>query len=180
MIMKRPLLALTGLSLLVGLSHCSDDSALQYIKVPDFRKTSLTVGQSHDLTIALATPVEATSYVDIKNEYTEFVGVVEPASLVIKYRAAERTKTVTLKGLKPTPNFGYVPITFSIRDSNESLTLEFQVRNSVTPDFGIPPDYGPDPDIGVKDTGTTVDKGTAADKGTTVDATTTADAATAD
>lgn len=169
MTMKKPLLALTGLSLLVGLSHCSDDPALQYIKVPEYRKTSLTVGQSHDLTIALASPVEATSYIDITNEYSEFVDVVEPASLVIKYRAAERTKKVTLKGLKPTPNFGYVPIIFKLRDSSESLTLEFQVKNTVTPDFGIPPDYGPDPDIGVKDTGTTADKGATVDTGPVLD-----------
>ncbi len=160
MSMTRPLLALVGLSLLAG---CSDDPALQYIVFPAFKKTSLTVGQSHDLTIALAAPVEATSYIDITNEYSEFVDVVEPASLVLKYRAAERTKKVTLKGLKQTPKLGYVPITFKLRGSSESLTLEFQVKNPGTPDFGLPPDYGPDPDIGVKDTGPTPDQSTTAD-----------------
>jgi hypothetical protein len=169
MIMKRTLLALVGLSLLAVLPQCSDDPAYQYIKVPTVKEISIPLGTTYPLKIDLAVPSEGTTYVDITNGYTDNI-TIDPASLVLKYRPAVQRQTVSLRGDKPTPKASpYVPITFKIRDTSESLTMRFKVEGTVTYDYGLPPDYGSDPDFGVKDTGTTADKGTMVDAGPVVD-----------
>jgi len=155
---KRFKMTIAGLLMLATLPQCSDDATSLYILgwTSGTKNLPLTVGQTHPMDVRLSRPVDDVTYVDINNPYTDQIEI-DPASLVLKYKAAEQSQKVTIKGLQVTS--GQVQIVFKLRGTNETMDLLVKVSQQGNPDFGLPPDYGPyldikiPPDQGVKDTG---------------------------
>jgi hypothetical protein len=142
---NRICLVLVGGALLAG---CSGDNKVStYIKAWSVPIDQITVGQTTPpLPVELsAAPTTDKLYVDVENTHTQLV-LVDP--MLLTYKVDEVKKTVTLKGVAPTPGTTTISVKFTIRGSTESREMEFRVVGSLTPDSGPMPDLGPQPDKG--------------------------------
>jgi hypothetical protein len=128
---RTALLLSLGLLFAAGLLvvACGDDAGSLYFKPLQTRQFELKVMQSHDITVRLSAEVSRKTYVDVENEYSEFIKA-EPATL--RYDPGESTKQVTITGLEPTNN-QFFPVVFKLRDSDETRTLSVQVYDDATP-----------------------------------------------
>jgi len=122
-----------------------DTGGKTYIR-PWIALDELTVGSSQTRSIELNAPVKEKTWVDIENQYTEFVKV-DPVDF-LTYKIDEQKHDVTLKGLKVSP--GDVSIKFTVRlasgQTNESREMKLRIVGQPTVDSGPMPDKGPQPD----------------------------------
>jgi len=122
-----------------------DTGGKTYIR-PWIALDELTVGSTQTRTIELNAPVKEKTWVDIENQYTEFVKV-DPADF-LTYKIEEQKKDVSIKGLKVSP--GEISIKFTVRlaagQTDEFREMKLRIVGQNTPDSGPLPDKGPQPD----------------------------------
>jgi hypothetical protein len=133
--LKRTLLMVASLGLLFGLAGCGEDSDYFYIRGWDWGGDTLdlTVGQEHKINVRLNQAVRDLTYVDITEENQEVAKVINPDSLVLKYKAGDAVKEATIRGVSDSGS-QYWKISFKIRNSNERRDLRVRVTST-----GIPP-----------------------------------------
>lgn len=159
MFSKHVLVVVVVAALMAGITGCSDDESSLYIKA--FHPTSkiaLVVGQEYELSVELNRRVSENTYVDIQNEYQEFIGTTPPET--IKFNEEDWKADVIIIGLKST-NSQEMPIVFMIRDSVEKRTFRVKVEDEIVPDAspydftvdgGVVPDSDPGTDAVAGDT----------------------------
>ena len=122
-----------------------DTGGKTYIR-PWIALDELTVGSTQTRTIELNAPVKEKTWVDIENQYTEFVKV-DPVDY-LTYKIDEQKHDVTIKGLKASP--GEVSIKFTVRvatgQTDQFRELKLRVVNQGLVDSGPMPDKGPQAD----------------------------------
>ena len=125
---------------------CGGDSGGKVYIRAWLAQADLIVGSSRTLTIELSSPVKEKTWVDIENQYTEFVKV-DPVDY-LTYKIDEQKHDVTIKGLKASP--GEVSIKFTVRvatgQTDQFRELKLRVVNQGLVDSGPMPDKGPQAD----------------------------------
>jgi hypothetical protein len=125
---------------------CGGDTGGKVYIRPWMPQADLIVGSSRAVTVELSAAVKEKTWVDIENQYTEFVKV-DPADY-LTYKVDEQKHDVTIKGLKASP--GEIAIKFTVRvatgQTDQSRELKLRIVNQGIVDSGPMPDRGPQPD----------------------------------